>query len=390
MTFMPPSPRGRTIARVEGDPRDIQARGREIAELGQMMIDSATILQRLSDGTHGLRGLAVDALVEGVGDVHETMRLAGEMYTPTGPVVEAYGVALATDQPSIDGHVAECESLWSTYIWMPGTVEPHGVGGFLQPEEDSPEAQEQAAEDAAKLAAYQAWEDEAARFDTDYDSWESAFEAAAASVGDVLDDSIEDSFLDDLDGFVAGALQVLQWVGIGLAIASILIGGPIVALLAGIVALATLALTVYQFTQGDADGWDLGLAIFGVIPFGSLSKVFTKPGQAFFGGVFSSKGWFDAASEARGIFRAGAGAGGGFQGIRAGWTQFVTQGEAGLTTNAIARFFTGKGGVALSTVHPVDILAGMPATTLGRINTVMGASTGEGLYSRIVDQWRNP
>ena len=58
--FMPPSPAGRPIAYVFGDPATIKERGTEIEELGQMMLDSASQLQALADGSDGLKGKAVE------------------------------------------------------------------------------------------------------------------------------------------------------------------------------------------------------------------------------------------------------------------------------------------------------------------------------------------
>lgn len=380
--FMEQSPADRVIRSLEGTPSKIMERGTEIRELGEAMIDSATVLQSLADGTHGLKGKAVDKLVEGVGSAHGTLKEAGELYKPTGPIVWRYGHALSQVQDSLNGHVTRCESLWQEYEALPGERGGRGVGGFLQPEEGSEEATAQAAEDEAKQQAYDDWRAEAALFDDDYDTWETAFDTAAKDVGTALSGKIKDSFWDDLDGFVAGALEVLKWVGLVLAVAALIIGGPIIGLLSGIVGLVVLGLTIYQKVRGDCGWTELGLAIFGAIPFGSLSKVFSKPGQAFFGGVFSKKGWVDAAFEIKGIARAGSG--GGMQGLRAGWQQFVAQGDAGLTANSISRFFTGKGAIPIGAAHPVDIVAGTWMTTLGRLNMALGYGTGEGLYQRVV------
>ncbi|QCR20100.1 hypothetical protein [Agrococcus sp. SGAir0287] len=380
--FMERSPGERIIRELEGNPTKIMERGTEIRELGEAMIDSATVLQSLADGTHGLKGKAVDKLVEGVGSAHGTLKEAGELYKPTGPIVWRYGYALSQVQDSLNGHVANCETLWQDYEALPGDRAGRGVGGFLQPEAGSEEAKTQEAQDEAKQEAYDAWKAEAELFDDDYDTWETAFETAAKDVGTALAGKIKDSFWDDLDGFVAGALEVLKWVGLVLAVAALLIGGPIIGLISGIVGLVVLGLTIYQKIRGDCGWMELGLAIFGAIPFGSLSKVFSKPGQAFFGGVFSKKGWMDAAFEFKGIVRAGSG--GGLQGIRGAWSQFVAQGEAGRTVNTISRFFSGKGAIPLGSAHPVDIVAGTWMTTLGRLNMALGFGTGEGLYQRVV------
>lgn len=348
MTWMDPSPKGRRIAAVVGDPQTIIRRGNEIESLGKMMTDSATILQGLADGTDGLKGKAAVKLREGVGDVHGTLAEAGQLYTPTGPVVRRYGMALATDQPAINGHVTTCESLWETFRSLPGSVEPRGTGGWFQPEAGSDEAQQQAEEDEAKRQAYEAWEDEARRFDADYDSWETVFETAANDVGDTLAGKIEDSFWDDLDGFVAGALKVLQIAGLILAVVGLIIGGPIIAALAAVVAAATLILTIYQFVRDDASGLDLALAIVGVIPFGSFGKL--AQGKTGFmsvlgdvaGGAFKPSTYTAAFGQMRTLSIASQFAGGGFQGFRAGASTFWQLNSNGLG-GTMTRIVTGKG-----------------------------------------------
>lgn len=348
MTWMNPSPRGRAIIEVEGDPETIKARGTEIEQLGTMMTDSATILQGLAAGTDGLKGKAAEKLREGVGDVHGTLKEAGELYTPTGPIVRAYGVALASDQPAINGHVTRCRTLWEAYDAMPGMLEPRGTGGWGQPEADSPEAEAQAQQDAAKLAAYEAWEAEARAFDVDYDSWESAFDAAASEIDSTLAGKIKDSFWDDLDGFVAGALKVLAVVGLVLAVAGLIIGGPILAALAAIVAIATLVLTIYQYRRDDASKLDLALAIVGVIPFGSMGKLAQgKQGLFSFagdmaGGAFKPSTYTAAWGQMKTLSMASRFAGGGFQGFRASASTFWQLNNNGIG-GFMTKLVTGKG-----------------------------------------------
>lgn len=348
MTWMDPSPKGRAITTVFGDPDAIMARGSEIEGLGVMMTDSATILKGLADGTDGLEGKAADKLREGVGDVHGTLKEAGELYTPTGPIVRAYGAALAVDQPAINGHVTRCETLWDEWQALPGSVNPRGTGGWGQPDADSPEAELQAAEDAAARDAFEAWETEARAFDADYDSWERAFETAASSVDDTLAGKIKDSFWDDLDGFVAGALKVLAVVGLVLAVACLIIGGPILAAIAAVVAVATLVLTIYQYCRDDASKLDLALAIVGVIPFGSVGKLAQgKSGAIGFmgdiaGGAFKPSTYSAAMSQMKTLSMASRFAGGGFQGFRAGASTFWQLNGSDLG-GFMTKLMTGKG-----------------------------------------------
>lgn len=395
MSWMQFSPKGRRIERVEGKPGTIKRRGLDIEELGQMMIDSATVLKGLAEGTDGLKGKAAEKLREGVGDVHGTLREAGEMYKPTGPVVYDYGVAFATDKPAINGHVSRCETLWETYRSLPGSVDPRGTGGLFEPDAGSPEAEAQAAEDEAKRLAYEAWETEARGFDDDYDSWETAFDTATKRVGEVLEGKIKDSFWDDLDGFVAGALGVLKWVGIALAIAALVIGGPIIAALAAIVAVVSLVLTVYQWRRDDADLVDVGIAAIGVLPIGSLGKL-AKGREGLrgiaddtLGGLITGPGRAALRREVSQVIGSGrasyAFSGSMREGIKNGFTHFArNHGQQGRVVDTISRLFTGKdaakiGGMA----NGADILVTTWWNQLGRVNQGLSWGTGEGLWSRL-------
>ena len=164
----------------------------------------------------------------------------------------------------------------------------------------------------------------AKRFDNDYDHWEAAFDAAAGDIDDTLAGKIEDSFWDDLDGFVAGLVKVLQVAGMILAVAALIIGGPIVAAIAAVVAVLTLVLTIYQYVRNDAGKLDLALAIVGVIPFGSVGKLAQgKAGVMPFvadiaGGAFKPSTYAAAAQQMRTISMASSFGGGGLSGLRSG------------------------------------------------------------------------
>jgi hypothetical protein len=395
MSWMQNSPKGRRIERIEGKPGRIKQRGLDIEELGQMMIDSATVLQGLAEGTDGLKGKAAAKLREGVGDVHGTLREAGELYKPTGPVVYDYGVALTTDKPAINGHVSRCETLWEAFMSLPGSVEPRGTGGLFQPDADSPEAEEQAAEDEAKRLAYEAWETEAKGFDEDYDSWETAFDTATERVGDVLEGKIKDSFWDDLDGFVAGALQVLKWVGIALAIAALVIGGPIIAAIAAIVAVATLVLTIYQWRRDDAEFTDVLIASIGVLPIGSLGKLakgkagLTGIADDTLGGLLTGPGRSALRNEVSQVLGSGKAAyafsGSMREGLKNGFAHFArNHGQQGRVVDTIARLFAGKDAAKMgSMTNGAEIIVTVWWNQFGRVNQGLSWGTGEGLWSRL-------
>jgi hypothetical protein len=382
------SPGNRDIIYVVGNPDAIVERGNQIATLGTQMLESAGLLEQIADGASGQKGLAVEKLEDVVGDVYRELRRAGEMYQPTGPVVAAYGAALDEVQPKIRAHVDNCEEYWNAYRSLPGFVDGQRPV-YSAPEPGSPAATAQAEDDQAKQAAYDKWEAEAIEFDADYDTWEDAFDTAADRVGEILDGKIEDGFWDKVDGFVAGALEVLKWVGLALAVAAILIGGPLIAAIAAVVAIATLALTLYQKARGDAGWKEVILAGIGVIPFGSLGKLGTaKFADDALGGFLTGAGRSGIRTELSTIFGSGRAAfrftGSRFTGIQNGLAHFARNHAVdGRAVDSIARFFTGKGASALNTARPADIVIGTMWTTIGRVNTGLSAATGTGLYSRL-------
>ncbi|UFU03365.1 hypothetical protein LQF12_01770 [Ruania suaedae] len=270
---MTQSPRGRTIMHVQGQPQEIIDRGTAIETLGGQMRESAAVLGSIKDRAADQQGQAIDALRESIGESHEVLAEAADLYEPVGPVIRSYGEALSDVKPKLDAHADECETLWSTFVALPphGTyVAERGTGGLFQPEEGSPEADQQAEEDQAKRDAYEAWEAEAVAFDNDYDTWESAYDEAVQSIGEEMAGSIKDGFWDNWGDIIKG---VLSWASLILGIAALIIGGPLLAALALIAGLAYLAVTVYEYSEGDASLLDVGLAALGVLPVGKLANL---------------------------------------------------------------------------------------------------------------------
>ncbi|WP_306232996.1 hypothetical protein [Agrococcus beijingensis] len=347
----PQSPKGRWIDEVAGDAGHIVERGNDIRRLGEAMISSATLLEQVKSGADGQQGLAVDKLREVVGETYGLLRQGGELYKPTGPVLAAYGEVLADVQPRIKGHVDACETLWATFQSLPGSVEPRGTGGWFQPDADSPEAEQQADEDAAKLAAYNAWEAEAGYWDNDYDTWEDAFDQAVNDIGGVLEGKVEDGFWDNVDGFVASLQKVLSWAGLVVGILALIFAGPILALIGGIIGLIALGLTIYQFLRADAGVFQLVMAVVGVIPFGKLSKIV---GGEFrfvddmFGGAFGGKAWSEAGSQVSELGYAYLFHGRGASGALGSLRQFATGNNPNGFADIMTRVITGKDVAAYS------------------------------------------
>ncbi len=274
------SPAGRDIEHVKGNPETISARGAAIGELGQQMLDSATVLEQIATRATDQQGKAIEQLVETIGDAYKQLREAGELYKPVGPVITAYGDTLADVKPKINGHADMCDTLWATYTSLPGKVKPRGTGGLFQPDADSAEAELQAQEDAAKKAAFEAWEQEAEDFDADYNTWEQAFDDAVSGITDEMSGKIADGWTQ----WLSTIKDVLSWAGFVLGIAAIIIGGPIIGALAAIVAGLTLIVVAIQFARGEASGVDLTLAIIDVIPIGKIGGILAD------GGTLASKG----------------------------------------------------------------------------------------------------
>ena len=361
---MEQSPKGRDIELLTGESGPIISRGNQITSLGEQMISSAGLLKSIADGASGQKGLAVEKLTDVVGDCYKELELAGKRYAPTGPVLVRYGSVLAEVQPKIRMAVLDCEEEWAKYRQVSGTVTDAMLSFYppapdtaptdgstpANPEKDRKDAV--AAAQGAADAAQRAWETEARTFDTHYDTWQDAFDQAASEIGEATDGGISDSKWDNLDGFVAGALEVLKWVGFALAVLSIIIGGPFLAALAAIVAIATLLLTIYSFARGNSNALDLVFAVVGVIPFGSLGKLFGGNKMGFLddmvGGLGSTAGRADIVGDIgslSGGFMAGFSGGGPLAariatGLKNGVGDWATHNGTGV--NIISRLFTGQ------------------------------------------------
>lgn len=269
MVWMPNSPKGRFIEHVEGKPETIIKRGQQITELGDQMLDSATVLQNIKEramDAGGQKGKAIEQLRDVIGDSYEKLREAGELYKPVGPVIERYGNALESTQPQIDYNADQCEEKWKHYLSLPGELEPRGTGGWRGPEEGSPEAEQQAEEDAAKKAAYEAWEDSAGSFDFWYDSWEDAYDSAVEDITDGLSGQIKDSrwsmFAD-----------ILGWAALVMGVIALIFGGWILVAIALALAALYLFVVCMQKANGEADWGDIALAAIGIIPVTRLSSL---------------------------------------------------------------------------------------------------------------------
>ncbi|MEI5585534.1 MULTISPECIES: hypothetical protein [unclassified Agromyces] len=275
---MPDSPKGREIDRLEGDATAIIERGTAIEELGERMQRAADTLRLLADGQVG-RGESLDAVREQAEEVHADLRTAGLRYAPSGTALRTYGEAVADVQSSLDAAARRCEELWETVRARASAVDdaadvPEGPDGSTDARDEA-----QSAADGALSTAEEEWREAAARFDGFYDTWDAAYDRALEGLEQANEDGVEDGFWDDALPLLDFLVEVLEVVGLVLLVLALVVGGPLVAVLATIAAIVTLLATVVLFAKGRKNGMDLGLAIIGVIPFGKLGRIFAAAGE---------------------------------------------------------------------------------------------------------------
>ncbi|SBS73671.1 hypothetical protein [uncultured Microbacterium sp.] len=373
------SPGGRRIEELEGEAATIIRRGRRIESIGRQMIQSADVLEDLVDGDDQ-RGKAIDKIREIVGDTYVELRRAGRMYEPTGPVLIDYGQAVGEVQPLIRIAVSACEQAWVDYAAAPS--HPTALLDMV------PDLAESRREDnERKDELYDDWVLEARAFDRHYDTWEDAFDAAVTGIGEVLEGAIEDSFWDDLDGVVAVVLEVLGWVSLVIAIAGIIIGGPIFALIGAVLGVVTLLLTAYQVLRQDAGADKLIIAIIGVIPFGKVGKLFQgRAGMLAFGGemvtAFRPSAWSAAGGQLRNMSILSRFAGGGVTGAQAAFRGLWSMNNPAGAGDIMCRFMFGRNSQGLT-----DLAETVGGSVNGWCTSSTISAAWEGGYMMVSGAW---
>ena len=291
--------RGHRVEVLEGDAHGVIARGNEIEDLGEQMIGAADILREVGGGATEERGRSIEKIRSEVGDVHEELRKAGERYKPTGTVMKTYGSKLADVQAAmrtivtdaadakakLDSKRAAAATAASTAENAPEIdhADPAAVERNRQLEEAATNAQ------GAVDSAQGDLDAQYALFETQWDTWDEAYETALQGIKDATEGNVSDNWSDNIAGIVEVTLQVLGWVGLALAIAALIIGGPLIAMIAAIVGLVALIGTIFLYAKGRRGLGDVAWAIVGVLPFGKLGKLFQSGKRLtglkeFFGG----------------------------------------------------------------------------------------------------------
>lgn len=377
---MEDSPKGREIKHVEGTPGDIVSRGKQIESLGKKMRDAATTLQTLKDNSLSdgqQQGQAIQKLQEIIGDSHEKLREAGDLYEPVGPVLVQYGESLESCKPRIDGSANTCKELWSTYENLPGdkddsaTEEEGGLLGIGGTDK------EEAADNKAKKDAYDNWKAEAETFDTWYDVWEDAFDTATNGITDGTSGKIEDSFWSDI-------AEVMAVVTVVIAVVALVIGGPILAAIALVAGVIYLAAVIGQYCNDEANKTDIFLAAVSIIPVGKmttfgklahLNKAATK--SALFGPFTACKGLTSALKNPKLFYKDGLigafkyrGAGAGFQKLVLGNEGFKSVYRSHKALWEGAEFAAIRNGGAVKNLARFDYAIGTGTGALGTYDKI--------------------
>lgn len=277
------SPGGHPLEKPAGRAGQIEERGTLIVRLGAAMQDATTLLHNLVENGAEMEGKSVDKLKEAAKEVYKELGKAADFYDAVGPYIRDYGTTLGTVKGLMETSVPEAITAWKNYqnalsAWTqaqnaPVTV-PAGAGDDDTAQQDAENAHDTAVSDAAgdKETAYNQWISAGETFDGQWSQWDTAYKDAIKGIKKENDKGVEDDFWDDLDGFVDVALDILAIAGVVLAVLALVVGGPIVALIALGVGVLALAGTLYQYGRGDAELWEVGLAVLGVIPFGAFGE----------------------------------------------------------------------------------------------------------------------
>jgi hypothetical protein len=284
MSSLPPSPNGHhPIAEIDSRPDDIYTRATQMITLGEEMLKSAKIIKEINDGADGNIGLSIGKIRDAAEDFNGDLEPAGHKYKGAGEIFQKYGSVMGSQgqnvMANLNASAKECAQLWEAY-----TSAQSSIPDLPTPTVDEPEPDTSDHDDAQQKSdgAYADFVSEADTYDGYYDSWEDAFDEAASALEKFGDGGLDDSWKDELDSFVAAALEVLVWVGLALAVLAIVIGGPLLGAILLAVGALILIGTVWQVYRSKVDGvggagWeDLAWAVVAIIPVTRLAGYGSK------------------------------------------------------------------------------------------------------------------
>jgi len=289
---------------IEGTPGTISAAGHRYTRIGTQMEWTADELDKLAASTkYTAEGL--DAIRESAGELAGELHKVASRYSGTGPVLVTYATALRKAQrttvdplvqPIRDAHQAAQEAADELRRAQNASDDLD----HTWPWEDEPtEADRQAAASGVSTArtaartADGALEDLWESFETGYDEWEKAYEAAVTGVESACEASgIDDTWWEDL---LDGLATVATVIGTIAVIAAIIISGPIAGVLLAIAAIASFVALAAHLTMMIAGSkrvsmTDIVFDLIGVVPFlGAFGKAL-KGGQGVLGSLRAAAG----------------------------------------------------------------------------------------------------
>lgn len=371
------------IEHLPGKPDDIQARGKQITELGSEMNKAWALIRRLVDDGAEMQGDSIDKLREVAKDVSGDLGKGGELYAAVGPHITAYGVAVAASQPKLNQLTDDLEKKWHEYFQADGDATEKHSGLPGKPDSNADQAEKDdydKKQGAANAAATHAssvkgeWDALAAEYDHEWDSWHSAYETAVHNIKEGMSGKIKDSWSDDFGGFLSDLADVLTVLGLVVGILALIFAGPFVLIAAGI-AVALLAVQSIRFFRGEASGVDLAFAIIGVIPFiGPAGRYMKAIGGAAKGarwatGMATLKAPVAATFGGKVLdfttgFLTGKGA--------TEWGEFMATGTKAFDAAAAAGKVMGRGGWAWAG----ETFGTVTATGMGIASNIFSAATG--------------
>ncbi|MHC2999888.1 hypothetical protein [Microbacterium sp. HJ5] len=269
---------------IEGDAQGIIDRGREISRLGRQMIGAAGVLSAIADGATEEKGRSIERIKDEVGDAHEELALAGERYKPTGTAMTAYGQSLSGVQAKLRPLVLEIEEAKRQLVAkMSAASEAQDAAeesADYDPADSTAQGTHQADQWQAREAGIAAgnaqiyFDGLLEDFDTQWRIWDEAYDTALGAIEDATEGNVSDSWTDNIADIVQIVVDVVTVIGIIVTIAALIIGGPILALIAVALAVVILLGTLILYDAGRATKGDLAWAIVGVLPFGRLGSLF--------------------------------------------------------------------------------------------------------------------
>ncbi|KRB36723.1 hypothetical protein [Microbacterium sp. Root180] len=269
---------------IEGDAQGIIDRGREISRLGRQMIGAAGVLRAIADGAGEERGRSIERIRDEVGDAHEELALAGERYKPTGTAMTTYGHALDGVQSKLRPLVLEIEQAKRQLEAKMSAAQDAQETAEDSSDYDPTDSTAQGTHETDRWQAREAgiaagnakihFDGLLDDFDDQWNAWDEAYDTALNAIEDATEGNVSDSWTDNIADIVQVIVDVVTVIGLVVTIAALVIGGPILALIAVALAVVVLLGTLLLYDAGRASGGDLAWAIVGVLPFGRLGSLF--------------------------------------------------------------------------------------------------------------------